>query len=195
MVDTARVAPSATVTSMTMGHPTQATATATMDLTERHSATLDHITRNCGDQASVSTATSSGSSTPRPTSSSSSSSASDFSTSAIDIREVVIFSHQDKGFTYMTENQLRDSIFRKEEWTNSLTWTQPRISSRTFEVEVELCLEYSDKEDGFGWRAFPERYRDEIGMPWKVFVGRNASPAERKFEKIFICQDTPEIYR
>lgn len=80
------------------------------------------------------------------------------------------------------------------EWTNGLTWTRPSISSRTFEVEIQLCVKCSDKEDGFNLRVFPRSQIDEIGMPWKVFVGRNASPADRKFEKIFICRETPEIY-
>ncbi|KAK0121713.1 hypothetical protein ONS95_009998 [Cadophora gregata] len=157
-----------------------------------HNIDRDVVTGNAGDQTpSQATRSSTPSSTPRSTSSPIS--ARDYESSALARSEVVIWSFEDSSFTYTTENQLRDCVTEGKKWTQGLTWTRPRISSNTFEVKIEVHVSYIDED------APPvcfQKYTEtlEIRMPYKLSFNRNLPKNLRKYEKIFISRETPELY-
>lgn len=78
-------------------------------------------------------------------------------------------------------------------WTQGLTWTKPRISSNTFEVEIQLCANYGDDD---GPPVCAQNYSEtfQVKMPYKVLFNRNMPANVRKYEKIFISRETPELY-
>ncbi|PVH86447.1 hypothetical protein DL98DRAFT_526389 [Cadophora sp. DSE1049] len=187
MADTARTTSQPTAMASSIDRILESTTTLASH--EEHSTDRDVIMGYSSDQKPTR------SSTPSSTSNSTSSSISarDYESSALAKGEVVIWSFEDSSFTYTTENQLRDCITKGKSWTQGLTWTKPRISSNTFEVEIQVCANYIDEE------APPvcvqKRSKTfEVRMPYKLFFSRNMPAEVRKYEKIFISRETPELY-